>query len=345
MTFDLQNTNIQYFRRKLLDWNQKTNNRPMPWKGEKDPYKIWLSEIILQQTKVSQGVKYYNYYIRKYKTITELANASDDEVFKAWEGLGYYNRCRNMLFTARFIRDNYSSVFPNTYEDIINLKGVGAYTAAAISSFAYNLPHAVVDGNVVRVISRYLALERQFVSAQDKRIYQELANTFLAQRRAGIYNQAIMDFGATLCTPKCPSCSLCPVKRNCKAYELNEIEKFPPKKNKVTLKKRSFHYVILHIKQSIYIRKRSDKDIWHSLYEPILIEQKSTPDWLKSHKAVARKSQKLSHQQLDIRFYILNSLSEIPINIDSYTKIGLKRLKDKAFPRSVYEFLQDFEYI
>ena len=317
----------------------------MPWKGIKDPYKIWLSEIILQQTRVNQGIKYYNYFIRKYKNITQLANAKDDEVFKAWEGLGYYNRCRNMLFAARFIRDNYEGIFPTTYSDILNLKGVGEYTAAAISSFAYNLPYAVVDGNVVRVLSRFLALNNQFITAKDKKGYQEIANAFLAKRQAGTYNQAIMDFGATVCTPQSPKCPACPLKRKCKAYAQNAIEMYPPKKVPLKLKKRTLHYIILRDKQSVFIRKRTEQDIWRSLHEPILIEQKSTPQWLKEHKLAAKKTQKLSHQQLEIRFYILNTDDKLPINIGSYTKTSLRSLKDKAFPRSVYEFLQEFEYI
>jgi A/G-specific adenine glycosylase len=317
----------------------------MPWKGEKDPYRIWLSEIILQQTRVNQGLKYYNNYIRKYNTITDLANASDDDVFKDWEGLGYYNRCRNMLFTARYVRDVHNGVFPTTFEEILDLKGVGQYTASAIASFAYGLPHAVVDGNVVRVLSRYLALDQQFVSVADKRFYQEIAQEFLAKRSAGAYNQAIMDFGATLCTPQNPHCDRCPVRKNCQAFALGQIDKYPPKKKKTILKKRTFHYIVLKSGKSIYIRKRSEKGIWQSLYEPILIEQKTKPAWLKNVKEVCRKSQKLSHQALDIRFYILNKASQVPIDIESYQKVSPKELATKAFPKSVYEFLKEFEYI
>ncbi len=344
-SLNLQSANLQYFRSKILAWNRENNDRKMPWKGEKDPYKIWLSEIILQQTRVAQGLKYYNDFILNYPTISDLANAPDDEVFKKWEGLGYYNRCRNMIFTARYIRDELNCIFPITYDDILNLKGVGEYTAAAIASFAYNLPYAVVDGNVVRVISRFLALDKQLVTASDKRLYQEIANSFLSKQKAGEYNQAIMDFGATVCMPQNPTCGICPIKRKCKAYALDGIEKYPPKKKKLKLKKRTFHYVILQVGKSIYVRQRNAKDIWQSLYEPILIEQSSVPDWLKKHKAVSKKSQKLSHQQLDIRFYILNTPSEVPIDIDSYSKVSRKQLAQKAYPKSVYDFLQEFKYL
>jgi len=345
MNLRLQDINIQAVRTKLLRWNRTKNDRPMPWKGEKDPYKIWLSEIILQQTRVEQGLKYYKNYVAKYPTIINLANAADDDVFKDWEGLGYYNRCRNMLFTARLIRDEYQGVFPDKYENILTLKGVGTYTAAAIASFAYDLPYAVVDGNVVRVLSRLLALDRQLISAADKKEYQELADSFLAKRKPGEYNQAIMDFGATVCTPKNPSCTICPLVSHCVAYKLDAVDKYPPKKQKIKLKKRELHYVLLHDKKSVYLRKRGEKDIWQSLYEPILIEQTHKPRWLTEQKAIHKAVQKLSHQHLIIHFYILNNNESVPIDLSLYQKVSLKRLKDKAYPKSVFDFLKEFEYI
>ncbi len=345
MKNDLQDVNIQHFRQALLSWNRKKNDREMPWKGEKDPYKIWLSEIILQQTRVEQGVKYYNNYILKYNTINDLANAHDDDVFKDWEGLGYYNRCRNMLFTARFIRDEYNGRFPEEYDKILALKGVGTYTAAAIASFAYNLPYAVVDGNVVRVLSRYLALNRQLVTSQDKKLYQEIATTFLSKRKPGEYNQAIMDFGATVCIPRNPKCDQCPIRSKCKAFKANAIDKYPPKKKKIKLKDRYFHYILLSTERAVYMRQRGSGDIWQSLYEPILVEQRKKPLWLKQEKAVYQTKQKLSHQQLHIHFYILNNIAEGLIDTDSYQKIPEHKLKEKAFPKSVYEFLKEFEYI
>jgi len=341
----LQNINKQYFKYKLLSWHKNTNRREMPWKGEKDPYRIWLSEIILQQTRVAQGTKYYNKFICKYKTITELANASDDQVFKDWEGLGYYNRCRNMLYTARYLRDTHRGKFPTTYDEIISLKGIGEYTAAAIASFAYNLPYAVVDGNVVRVFSRWFGIDRAMVSAQDKKFYQSIADAYLAKRSARKYNQAIMDFGATVCTPMSPDCEACPFKRKCVAFQTNSVENFPPKKKKVALKKRSFHYILLHDGECVYLRKRIDKGIWQSLYEPILVESESKPKWLGLKKADSLKSQKLSHQSLKIHFYILKKMPKPILDLSDYEKISLKKLDKKAFPRSIYEFLKEFEYI
>lgn len=345
MSSDLQNLNIQRFRSNLLRWNREKNARIMPWKGEKDPYKIWLSEIILQQTRVEQGITYYNNYISKYNTIKDLANAPDDDVFKNWEGLGYYNRCRNMLFTARFIRDEYNSEFPEEYDRILALKGVGTYTAAAIASFAYNLPYAVVDGNVVRVLSRYLALDKQLDTAQNKRTYQELADNFLAKRKAGEYNQAIMDFGATICTPQNPQCKKCPLRNRCKAYLLDRVAAFPPKKKKQELKERHFHYVLLHDKKSIFLRKRSGKDIWQSLYEPILFEQKTKPLDLREEKVIYTSTQKLSHQHLYIHFYIISNHTIRSFSLEGYQKVPINHLGKKAFPKSVYDFLKEFEYI
>lgn len=345
MKTPLQDVNIQYFRKRLLLWHRQVNDRKMPWKGEKDPYKVWLSEIILQQTRVEQGLKYYNNYILKYKTINDLANAKDDDVIKDWQGLGYYNRCRNMLFSARLIRDEYNGEFPTTYDEILALKGVGTYTAAAIASFAYNLPYAVVDGNVVRVISRFLALDKQLLTAKDKQEYQSLADGLLSKRNAGEYNQAIMDFGATVCTPQKPNCKACYLRNKCRAYQLNVVAKFPPKKKKVKLKERYFHYILLSNKGNVYIRQRGEGDIWQSLYEPILLEQKTIPASLKGHKAVYKTKQKLSHQHLHISFYILNNVLEVPVSIESYEKVSLRMLKKKAFPKSVNEFLEDFDYI
>ena len=187
-----------FFTQQLMLWDNQENNRKMPWKGEKDPYKIWLSEVILQQTRVEQGLDYYNKFIETFPTIGLLANAKDESVFKLWEGLGYYSRCRNLLFTARYIAFELGGQFPNNYDAILNLKGVGPYTAAAISSFAYEQPYAVVDGNVFRVIARYFGIEKPTDTNEGKELFAALANKLLDKTQPGKYNQAIMDFGATI---------------------------------------------------------------------------------------------------------------------------------------------------
>jgi A/G-specific adenine glycosylase len=213
----------------LMKWHKQHNSREMPWKGEKDPYKIWLSEIILQQTRVAQGWQYYTNFITRYPTIGQLAKAPDQEVFKLWEGLGYYNRCKNLLFTARQIVNEKNSIFPNQYEDLLALKGVGPYTAAAIASFAYNLPYAVVDGNVFRVLSRYFGIDDPIDSAKGKQVFTELAGKVLWKKEAGLYNQAIMDFGATVCKPFAPACSICPLQKYCRAFKEGRVNQLPVK--------------------------------------------------------------------------------------------------------------------
>lgn len=217
------------FCRKLMNWNSESNRRPMPWKGEKDPYKIWLSEIILQQTRVEQGIKYYQAFINEFPSIHQLANAADEKVYKLWEGLGYYNRCKNLLRTARKISNEFNGIFPASYEEIMKLSGVGPYTAAAISSFAYNEPKAVVDGNVQRVIARYFGITTPVDTNKGKLFYRQLADGLLDKKNAGLYNQAIMDFGATICKPRNPLCEACAQQRDCVAFNKGFVSQIPVK--------------------------------------------------------------------------------------------------------------------
>lgn len=256
----------------LLKWHLSENKRQMPWKGEKDPYKIWLSEIILQQTRVEQGLNYYNRFIAAFPDIHQLADAEDSKVFKLWEGLGYYSRCKNLLLTARHISKENKGKFPDTFEDIIELKGIGAYTAAAISSFAFNLPHAVVDGNVFRVIARVFGISKAIDTTEGKKFFTTLANELLDKKQPGIYNQALMDFGAVICKPVSPLCKECIFKKNCYAYQHNKINDLPVKLKKITVKKRYFNYLVLEYKNEILIHERLGKDIWQHLNEFCLIE-------------------------------------------------------------------------
>ena len=203
------------FTVKLLEWNAASNRREMPWKGEKDPYRIWLSEIILQQTRVEQGLKYYKNFIEAFPTVQELATAEEKKIFKLWEGLGYYSRCRNLIASAKMITSDFNGNFPNNYSDILKLKGVGPYTAAAISSFAFDEPQAVVDGNVQRVLARYFGVSTPIDSIVGKKFYQELAQSLLSNAQPSVYNQAIMDFGAVICKPQTPLCSTCIQREDC----------------------------------------------------------------------------------------------------------------------------------
>src|ERR1700743_2600318 len=247
----------------LLKWHIGKNNRIMPWKGEKNPYKIWLSEVILQQTRVEQGRSYYEKFVETFPTIHDLATAPEQKVFKLWEGLGYYSRCRNLIATAKRIDTEYKGVFPSTYEEILGLKGIGPYTAAAISSFAFGLPHAVVDGNVTRVLARCFGISTPVDTMAGRRQFTKLADELLETSRPGVYNQAIMDFGATVCTPRNPQCSSCLQRPACVAWQKGLTEQFPVKQKAPLKRQRCFYYFVVEAPGGkTYIRQRTEKDIW-----------------------------------------------------------------------------------
>ena len=261
----------------------------MPWKGEKDPYKIWLSEIILQQTRVEQGLDYYHRFIEKFPDVHKLAKAKDQVIFKLWEGLGYYTRCRNLIAAARYISKELKGKFPSTYEEINALKGVGPYTASAISSFAFNLPHAVVDGNVFRVLSRVFGIAKPIDSTEGKKYFTQLANDLLDKKQPGIYNQAIMDFGAVVCKPAAPLCSGCVFNKTCFAFLNKKVNELPVKEKKISIKKRWFYYLVIEQENEIAIRQRTGKDIWNQLYEfPMMEKERET-----SIEAILQEAEKL----------------------------------------------------
>ena len=261
----------KFFTRQLLKWAKQVD-RPMPWKGDKNPYLIWLSEVILQQTRVEQGLPYFIRFKENYPTVHDLANAPEDEVMKLWEGLGYYSRARNLHFTAKFISKELGGNFPTKYEDILALKGVGNYTAAAIASFAYDLPHAVVDGNVYRVLARYFGIETPIDTTEGKKQFSHLANELLNKKQAALYNQGIMDLGAIQCMPKVPLCKSCFLKKHCTAFYENTISLLPIKSKKIKKKTRYFNYLVVNFENQILLKKRTAKDIWQNLYEFPLIE-------------------------------------------------------------------------
>jgi len=332
----------QYFRSRLLRWHRNINQRTFPWKNTRVPYKIWLSEIILQQTQVKQGLPYYQRFINRFPKIQDLASAEDDEVFKLWEGLGYYNRCRNMLHTARFISEELNGKFPNKYHDILALKGVGPYSAAAISSFAFDLPHAVVDGNVIRLLSRFFGISFLPQSAQEKKDYQALADRLLSKKYAAEYNQAIMDFGATVCRPKLPNCSKCPLRNKCYACQNEKVNEFPPKKKPLKLKTRVFHYFIPKNGKYLLIRKRSKKDIWQGLYELPLVET-TTEKLIADSKKIGQKKQRLSHQIIHLNFYEMSPRQiGAQFELKHYNKIDRKNWSQWAYPRSIQSFLEEY---
>lgn len=251
----------------LLKW-YAAHKRALPWRDINDPYQIWISEIILQQTRVAQGHDYFVRFIKKFPNAKALAAASEDEILKLWQGLGYYSRARNLHAAAKSM----GGVFPRTYEGVRALKGVGDYTAAAICSFAYNMPYAVVDGNVYRVLSRVFGIATAIDTPDGKKEFSALAQQLLDKKNPGDYNQAIMDFGATCCTPQAPQCILCPMKKFCAAYKKNLQDKLPVKSQKTKISARYFHYIYVQQGKFTWLHKRGAGDVWQNLYEPPLIE-------------------------------------------------------------------------
>jgi A/G-specific adenine glycosylase len=344
---------IRNFGNRLLHWNETANNRHMPWKGERDPYKIWLSEIILQQTRVEQGLGYYQRFVQSFSNVHALAGATEQQVFKLWEGLGYYSRCKNLIHSARFISEELNGVFPNTYEGILALKGVGPYTAAAIASFAYNLPYAVLDGNVYRVLARIFGIDIPIDTTEARKLFAELAQETLVKEEAGAYNQAIMDFGATICKPV-PECARCFFKKECQAFLKNRQAALPVKGKAVALKERWFHYIVLQCGNEIAIRERTAKDIWQNLYEVVLIEagkpeNKATlleqleriyglePNAYEVASAAANATQKLSHQKIYFSFLHLRLYAKTPL--ENMVWVFEKQLQQYPFPKTLGAFL------
>ncbi len=247
-----------FFTQSLLSWYEP-ERRPLPWKHINNPYFIWLSEIILQQTRVEQGRAYYQRFVEHFPTVEKLAAANQDEVFKLWEGLGYYSRARNLHSSAKMIIDDFNGHFPTTYKGLLSLKGVGPYTASAIASFAYGLPHAVVDGNVYRVLSRFLNSSLPIDSMKGKKTFNLLAQQLLPSAYPAVYNQAIMDLGATICTPKKADCDQCPLLQYCGAYAAQTIDDLPVKAKKNKKKTRYFHYLLIEQKEFFLFTKGNKK--------------------------------------------------------------------------------------
>lgn len=343
------------FSKQLLHWNKTKNFRKMPWKGEKNPYRIWLSEIILQQTRVEQGLAYYERFIQTFPDIQTLANAPAEKVFKLWEGLGYYSRCRNLIAAANYISKEGKGKFPDTYHEILALKGVGPYTAAAISSFAFNLPYAVVDGNVFRVLARIFGIYLPIDSSEGKKYFTQLANELLDKKKAGIYNQAIMDFGAVICKPLSPLCGECVFNKVCHAFLHKEITDLPVKEKKIKIKTRWFYYLIVQKASKIMIRQRTEKDIWQGLYEFPMVEterEEEVPAILKLAEkagiiekngytlqaASSVMSQQLSHQVIKCFFITVKLKNQASIKNKGW--VTKDKLDEYAFPLSVKKYMQ-----
>ncbi len=340
-----------------MAWYRPTY-RPMPWKAEKDAYKVWLSEIILQQTRVEQGLPYYLKFTETYPTVRHLAQAPADDVMKLWQGLGYYSRARNLHAAAKYIDAELDGKFPDNYEALLLLKGVGEYTAAAISSFVFNEPRAVLDGNVYRVLARYFGIQTPIDSPIAKREFGVLANELIAQQRPGIYNQAIMDFGATLCKPAQPLCGTCPLAAKCVAKKENLQDKLPIKAGKIKQRERFFHYFVIDAHGQSVVEQRTGKDIWQELYQFPMLEaeeilqpesdaiatflQELTQDakWQLTRQK-GPYTQKLTHQKINAVFIEIAVAEKLNLTDTRFKTTEREKLNNFAFPKIIDCYLKD----
>jgi A/G-specific adenine glycosylase len=350
------------FHNTLISWYLE-NKRNLPWRNTTNPYHIWLSEIILQQTRVAQGTPYFLSFVTSFPTVFDLAAASEEQVLKLWQGLGYYSRARNLHKTAQYVSHELSGAFPNNYIDLLKLKGVGEYTAAAIASFCYNEPVPVVDGNVFRVLSRYFDIETDIALASSKKEFAALAfelmpkatrvGAELSEANPAVFNQAIMEFGALQCVPKSPNCGICVFNTSCVALQKKKVNLLPVKSKKLKVRNRFFNYIVVSdCNENTIIQKRTSKGIWHNLYEFPLIEthfpvdfnfinqsvrvgffqDKTILDIVEcDNKAIIHK---LSHQHLHIKFWKVTIKEAIENSVD------FEGLKTFPFPIVIYNFIE-----
>lgn len=319
------------FQSAITEWYCQ-HKRSLPWRESEDPYVIWLSEIILQQTRVEQGLPYFNKFFLAFPTVASFAAASEETVLKLWQGLGYYSRGRNMLYTAKHVMEHHEGIFPKAYTQLLNLKGVGTYTAAAISSFSNNELRAVVDGNVYRVLARYFGVYEEINKPKGQKIFAILANKLIADQRPSIYNQAIMEFGALQCKPKSPNCGICPLQIDCFAYTNNKVAELPQKVKKNKVKERWFNYFVGIKNNEVLTKQRKPGDIWQHLYDfpQIELDINQTIEgeyFIENVKALfgndveirflERKKHLLTHQIIYVQFFaIANYIVNFKLNTD-----------------------------
>ncbi|MDB4297650.1 A/G-specific adenine glycosylase [Flavobacteriaceae bacterium] len=339
------------FHNTLETWYLK-NKRNLPWRTSLNPYFIWLSEIILQQTRVQQGLAYYEKFIKHYPTVQDLANASEDAILKDWQGLGYYSRARNLHYSAKYICNELNGVFPKNYNDLLKLKGVGDYTASAIASISYNEKAAVVDGNVYRVLARYFDIDLAINSTIGIKYFKNLAQELILNADPRNYNQALMDFGATLCKPQNPDCDRCPLQDSCLAKANNTIGERPIKEKKIKLKHRYFNFLVFNINgEFTLLERRVGKGIWENLYQFPLIESQKTvseselkdliPSTQYNSITIFNEApviHKLSHQHLHTTFWLIDSNE-----IEHENKINWKDIDTYAVPILIHSFIESYK--
>ena len=333
------------FSNKLINWYNH-NKRDLPWRKTKDPYKIWVSEIILQQTRIEFGIKYYNKFLKRYPDVKNLANTKEMDLMKIWEGLGYYSRAINMLKTAKIVLNSFNGVFPLEYEQLIQLPGVGDYTASAISSICNDELQVVVDGNVLRFLSRIHKIDLPIESIKTKKYFKKLGFKLIQDVKPGDFNQALMDYGSTICKPKKFDCNSCLFSIDCKAYNSNSVENYPVKKKKIKLKDRFLNYVVVVTNDNkTQIKKRDSSGIWKNLYEFPLIETKIETSAkqiskeldlnLKDLLSVKKINHRLSHQLLHITFFVY----KVDYKIDDL--VDINALASYPFPKPINKFISE----
>lgn len=337
------------FSNRLLDW-YKSFKRDLPWRNSKDPYLIWICEVILQQTKILQGLSYYENFIKKFPTLELLASAKEEEVLKAWEGLGYYSRARNLHFSAKEIWEKRKGVFPNSSKELLKLKGIGPYSSAAIASICFNEVIPAIDGNVYRVLSRYFGIYLPINTPEAQKKFSSLALNLIDLDVPGDFNQALMELGALICLPKKAKCYLCPISQDCFALKNKAIENLPLKVKKKELKKRFFYYLFLKSNKRIALRKRNTQDVWKGLYEFPLIEStnKLSQKELKksflekfslSANLIEKSIYKLSHQEIYIEFWESLHINSYDIKEEGFNWIV--EIKNYPFAKPICVFLKN----
>lgn len=326
------------FANTIISWFQE-NGRALPWRETKDPYAIWLSEIILQQTRIAQGWEYWERFMAQYPKVEDLAAASEDEVLRLWQGLGYYSRARNLHAAAKQIVA--LGKFPDTLEDIKALKGVGDYTAAAIGSFAFDIPAAVVDGNVYRVLSRYFGIDTPINSTQGKKEFAALAQSLIPASDAAAYNQGMMDFGAIQCTPQSPKCLLCPLAETCVALREGRVEELPVKLKTLKVQTRRLAYIYIRCNGEIAIHRRGEGDIWQGLWEPYNVSGLPALPTFEAPLVLKAKDVKhvLTHRILLADFYLLETKKR-PLLPDDYIWIKESEISEYGIPRLIEILLE-----
>jgi A/G-specific adenine glycosylase len=344
----------RYFSKKIVEWYHR-HKRNLPWRDSTDPYKIWLSEIILQQTRVNQGLPYYQAFVKRFPTIKYLSNADEQEVLRLWQGLGYYSRARNLHKCAQTVSERFGGIFPKDFENLKTLPGIGDYTAAAIASFAYKEAIGVVDGNVFRVLSRLFGIITPVNGSAGKKLFQVLANELISTAQPDLHNQAIMEFGATFCVPVAPPCDACIFKTSCFAFQHEMQASLPVKTKGKESRKRYFHYLVFKKGKSLLMKKRVEKDIWMGLYDFPLIEHKkkvsvsrilrdpSIPLTGNQFEVTETYKHVLTHQVIFCKFIILPWSATAEMLRDS-SFYSLKKISGLPKPVLISRFLDDYAF-